>query len=134
MTSRTLRKQLEDLTNRLEGFQKIFLNKVADDLVSRSPVDTGAYVESNTISTSRSAGRSRSSAIRKTSPNPEQNRELARRQLAGDIAGIPNEATKVYITNRSPHTSFVEARHKVFGLVKQDLPRLAKEAYQEAKK
>lgn len=134
MTSRTLRKQLEDLTNQLEGFQKIFLNKVANELVNRSPVDTGAYVESNTISTSRSAGRSRSARIRTTSPDPEQNRQLARQQLAGDIAGIPDEATKVYITNRSPHSRYVESRHKVFGLTKQNLPELARQAFQEAKK
>lgn len=144
MTQVSLLKQLKKVENQLDKFPELFLNKVADYLVAEkvSPVDTGAYIESHTITTGRTDGRARRADVRRTSSNPQANRDAARALLAGDIAALPKDATKVYVNNRSPHAKYVEngspmwkntGPYKVYANLRLNMSRFAQEAAQEAR-
>jgi hypothetical protein len=117
MVQRSFLQQLKDLGDRLEQVQPVFLEKVATHLTQASPnpsgqgggspVDTGAYVMSHSIGTSSGLGGRQSSAGRPKDYS-EASREAAFSKLMTQIAGLPPDATKVYIGNRSPHASYVE--------------------------
>lgn len=134
MVSTGILKQIRDVQKGLDGFQEIFLGKISDFLVTQSPVDTGAYVESHSITTGRSNGRMRRSDVRLPAANKEEKRQIARDQLASDIAGLPEGATKVYVNNRSPHAPYVENRERIYDRVKLNLSDWADKAFKEAKK
>jgi len=111
----SINKQLKKLEDDLNSLLPNILTEAADYLVKApvgeaaggSPVYSGAYVKSHSITTSSGNGRSRTSTG-KPSANPAAEREEARALLYGDIAGIPKDTTKVYINNRSPHAMIVE--------------------------
>lgn len=135
-------KQLQKVEQQLEKFPELFLNKVADYLVKASPVDTGAYIESHTITTGRTSGRMRRSDVRETSSNPQANRDTARTLLSSDIQSLPKGVTKVYVNNRSPHAKYVEngspmwkntGPYKVYANLRLNVGRFAQEAAQEAR-
>ena len=99
---------LKSIEEDLEQVRTEFLKNMAEELVSRSPVDTGAYVTSHSIRTTSGAGRMRTSEGKPTQQSAPAKREEALGQLLGDIASLPPDATKVYINNKSPHNKFVE--------------------------
>jgi hypothetical protein len=97
---------------RLEGVKEQFLIEVAEDLVapSTSPIWSGQYITSHSISTRSSGGQFTENLggwTDKTN-NPEAYRSEARANLLGNIAALPKDSTKVYISNNSPHTRIVE--------------------------
>lgn len=99
---------LKGIESDLELVRTEFLKGMAEELVSRSPVDTGAYITSHSITTTSGAGRMRSSEGKPRQQSGPAKREEALGQLLGDIAALPPEATKVYLNNRSPHNKSVE--------------------------
>jgi hypothetical protein len=111
-----VQRKLSSLINKIEtDLNKVrdeFLNIVAEDLVNTTvqtnTVDTGAYITSHSITTTRGAGRSRTShnKPRKQDPSVKAAESLA--QLQGDIAALPPDQTLVYITNNAPHANNVE--------------------------
>ena len=97
---------------RLEGVKEQFLIEVAEDLVapSTSPIWSGHYITSHSISNRSSGGQFTGNLggwTEKTS-NPEAYRSEARANLLGNIAALPKDSTKVYISNNSPHARIVE--------------------------
>lgn len=115
MVQRSFLQQLKDLGDRLDKVQPVFLEKVATHLTQASPspagggspVDTGAYIMSHSIGTSSGLG-GRQSSDRRSKDYSEASRDAAYNKLMTQIAGLPPDATKVYIGNRSPHASLVE--------------------------
>lgn len=96
-----------------EDLQRVrdeFLLNMAEDIVnsSKPTVDTGAYITSHSIRTTRGAGRSRTSHNKPTGQSPEVKAAEALDQLKGDIAGLPDDQTQVFLTNNAPHAKFVE--------------------------
>jgi len=98
------------------------LKHVASYVVSVSPVDTGAYVESFSIGPANFGGgrsrksEARSNGVKKGSggANPESFRDTAREQLNSDIAGmdipqmVESGNVKFTLRNRAPHAVDVE--------------------------
>lgn len=96
----------------LEEVQKEFLINIAEDLVApeTSPIWSGQYITSHSISTSSSAGRFTENVggwSERTSV-PEAYRSEARANLMSDIAALPPVAEIVYINNSAPHARIVE--------------------------
>lgn len=114
MVQRSFLSDLNRVENNLEDVRKVFLQKLADQVVyaspnptdGGSPVDTGAYVRSHSIGTSTGLGGKQSSHGK-----PKDNgsaREEAHTKLYSQIEALPEGSTKVYMGNRSPHASAVE--------------------------
>lgn len=112
--------KLTSLINKIESdLQRVreeFLLNMAEDVVSSSKatVDTGAYITSHSIRTTRGAGRSRTSHGKPTGQDPEAKAAEAMGQLMDDIASLPDDQTQVYLTNNSPHANVVEYSHGYF--------------------
>jgi hypothetical protein len=96
----------------LEAVRDEFLKEVAEDLVSQttSPIWSGQYITSHSISTSPSAGQFTSNigGWSERTTNPSAYRAEARANLMGDIAALPPNADKIYIQNNAPHARIVE--------------------------
>lgn len=110
MVQRNLASMLKQIETDLQDVRDVFLTNLAEDLVNSSlpTVDTGAYITSHSITTTRGAGRSRTSRNRPTGQNANAMAQESMSQLMGDIASIPTDQTTVYITNNAPHASAVE--------------------------
>jgi len=106
--------KLTSIIQRIEGdLQRVrdeFLLNMAEDVVTSSipTVDTGAYITSHSIRTTRGAGRSRTSHDKPTGQDPQAKAAEALEQLKGDIAGLAEDQTQVFLTNNAPHAKFVE--------------------------
>ena len=103
---------LSKIEKDLEGVRDQFLIEVAEDLVSRetSPVWSGQYITSHSISATSSAGQFTGNVggwSEKTSV-PEAYRSESRANLMGDIAALPQGTDKIYIRNNAPHARIVE--------------------------
>jgi hypothetical protein len=96
----------------LEAVRDEFLKEVAEDLVAQttSPIWSGQYITSHSISTSPSAGQFTSNigGWSERTTNPNAYRAEARANLMGDIAALPPKADKIYIQNNAPHARIVE--------------------------
>lgn len=106
--ARSLNAILKQIENDLDQVRDVFLTRMAEDLVSFSPVDTGAYVTSHSITTGSGSGRMRKSDGKPTGMAEAPMKAQALDQLLSDIAGLPQSTTKVYMNNRSPHNKAVE--------------------------
>lgn len=97
----------------LEEIQKQFLINIAEDLVApeTSPIWSGQYITSHSISTTSSAGQFTGNiggGVTERTTVPEAYRAEARANLMSDIANLPPIAEKVYINNNAPHAQIVE--------------------------
>lgn len=93
---------------------------IAEDLTTRTPVDTGAFAESFSVVPASSGG-----GRRKSSDNKPGNQDLATYRgialsnMASDIEGLQIlENKSVSFRNRAPHAKQVDDKHEVFGAVK----------------
>lgn len=102
--------QLQRLEDNLDLLRDEVLKGLADEIVMRSPVDSGAYVRSHTVEVGRSAGGQFAGNLQSnpTSANPEAERELGRAKVYGEIDSLPRDAVQVSFNNRVPHASKVE--------------------------
>jgi hypothetical protein len=110
---------------KIEGEFKKRLYPIVDYLVSRTPVDTGAYAESwSVVPASTGGGRSKSSKGRPRNQDIGSYRKLAESNMSNDIAAIELEDNKsVSFSNRAPHRGDVEKRHQIFGSAKDAFKR-----------
>lgn len=103
----------------LELNLKALLEDLAKDLVTRTPVVTGAFAESfSVVPSSSGGGRSRSSKGRPKG-DLETFRGIAESNMVGDISRLDLKETKsISFRNRAPHAEPVEKKYEVFGAVK----------------
>jgi hypothetical protein len=103
---------LANVEKELEAVRDEFLKEVAEDLVKleTSPIWSGQYITSHSISTNPSAGQFTSNigGWSDRTTNPSAYRAEARANLMGDIAALPPKADKIYIQNNAPHARIVE--------------------------
>jgi hypothetical protein len=96
----------------LEAVRDEFLKEVAEDLIRQdtSPIWSGQYITSHSISTNPSSGQFTSNigGWSDRTTNPSAYRAEARANLMGDIAALPPNADKIYIQNNAPHARIVE--------------------------
>ena len=101
----TFEEVISDLDTLAEDAVRDLLVQSIEFLVLESPVDTGAYIESHTLSNTAGAPRSRSArGRRKKSGNPS----VAREQLMSDLGKLDLTKNVFNIRNNSPHASIVE--------------------------
>jgi len=81
------------------------LSESVDFLINKSPVDTGAYIESHALSSGGSKTRSVSPKGRKKGSG---NRAKAKEQLEGDLAELDFSQNTFVLNNHSAHAHIVE--------------------------
>jgi hypothetical protein len=101
----TFEEVLSDLDNITEDAVRDMLVQSIEFLVLESPVDTGAYIESHTLSNTAGAPRSRSARGRKGKSGKPS---VAREQLMSDLGKLDLTKDVFNIRNNSPHASIVE--------------------------
>jgi len=85
------------------------LKDIAQFAVSRSPVDTGAYVTSFSIKNTYSSGRARTSNRKPRNQSPQAKRQEGYAQMASDIEALDLTTSKIVVlSNGSPHAQIVE--------------------------
>jgi hypothetical protein len=111
----TLQGVVDKINGAAEVAVKERLEKIANHAVDISPVDTGAYVESfSMVKAGQGGGRSRTSKGKLRQQNPEAKKQVAKEQLASDIAkfniaeDLATGQTKYTLRNRAPHARIVE--------------------------
>ena len=111
--------KIENSEEFLELKAKALLEDLAKDLVTRTPVDTGAFAESfSVLPSSSGGGRSRSSKGRPKG-DPETFLGIATSNMVGDISRLDLKETKsISFRNRAPHAGPVETKYQVFAAVK----------------
>lgn len=106
--------ELEEKVN--QEAEDLFMN-VANDAVNWSPIYSGAYVKSFSFKTNNTSSRGRGIDGRnfrfKEPTGTATDREIGRRQLTADIAGImaqnnPVETSSYTIRNDAGHAPYVE--------------------------
>lgn len=119
INEKSISTKVNKLLELAEAEAKEKLIDVAEDLTKRTPVDTGAYSESFSVSFSNdSRRRSVSSKGRPQNQDVGTYRNLALQTMASDIRGLnllENQNTSVAFRNRAPHAGQVERLYKVFG-------------------
>jgi len=106
MVQRSFTALLKKVEQDLDAVRDEFLRNVAEDLVNSSPVDTGTYVRNHSITVSSGSGGRQNSQGKP--PDNGTARSDALDKLNGQIAGLPQDTTTVYIANRSPYANKVE--------------------------
>jgi aryl-alcohol dehydrogenase-like predicted oxidoreductase len=100
----------------IKQFQKEVQGKISSNLkeaaqeaglaaIAASPVKTGAFITSWTISDASNKGRSRSSKGKPRKTYSEAASEAVELQNQ-DLASLPDDITKVYLNQRAPHAGF----------------------------
>lgn len=103
----------------LELKLKALLENLAEDLVTRTPVDTGAYAESFSVLPSSSGGGRRRSSKGRPKGDPETFLGIATSNMVGDISRLDlQELDSIDFRNGAPHAEPVEEKYVVFGAVK----------------
>lgn len=141
MVQRSLTSIIKKIEGQLDDVKTIFLQKVATTLVSYSPVDTGAYITSHSITNRSGNGRSRTSHGKAKGQDRTTKGAESLEQLMSDIGALSKDSTKTYIANRSPHNNLVEnggpnwrsTGYQVFSRTAMVAPILLQEAIQEAR-
>ena len=97
-------KKLEDL---IENFQEEYIRGMSDQIVLRSPVDTGTYMDGHHVGTTAVAATDTSrDKPRKQPYGPYANAALAR--LYSEAATIPQNTHQVIFSNSAFHADVVE--------------------------
>lgn len=103
----------------LELKLKALLENLAKDLVTRTPVVTGAFAESFSVLPSSSGGGRRRSSKGRPKGDPETFLGIATSNMVGDISRLDLKETKsISFRNRAPHAEPVEKKYEVFSAVK----------------
>lgn len=102
--------KLRLLEQTAEDMVKDKLVSIAQDAVTLSPVDTGAYVTSFSYKTNTSSrGRGKSSKGKPRGQNPQTKRQEGLDNLMTDLNSIDlSESKSVTLRNDSPHAEAVE--------------------------
>lgn len=135
--------QLRKVEGDLDEVRTLFLTKMATEVVTASPVDTGTYVMSHNVSETSAAGQF-TGEIKYIGP-PNQNKEAmqqaALNKVLGQITSLPKNQTRVSLSNNSAHANIVEfgganwqrSGYFVYEAARNLAPRLLKDAIQEVK-
>lgn len=120
VNEKSISTKIENLKEQTEQEIKTILKGIAEDLTTRTPVDTGAFAESfSVLPASSGGGRSKSSRGRPRNQDLGTYRAIAQSNMNSDIDRLELlENKSVSFRNRAPHASKVEAKYQVFGAVK----------------
>jgi hypothetical protein len=136
--------RLRKIENDLDDVRTLFLEKLATEVVTASPVDTGTYVMSHNVGEVSAAGQFTGN-IKYIGP-PNQNKQAmqqaALNKVLGQIASLPDNQTRVSLSNNSAHANIVEFGgnmwktkngYYIYDTARNRAPILLKDAIQEVK-
>lgn len=120
INEKSISAKIEKAMLEMEGEVKRRLVGIAEDLVTRTPVDTGAYAESfSVVPAGSGSGRMKTSRGRPRNQDLGTYRGIALQNMTADIEGLQLQANRsVSFKNRAPHAGKVESLYHVFGAVK----------------
>lgn len=142
-SSTSFTQQLNKVKENLDKVAPIFLTKMATEIVRLSPVDSGAYVTSHTLSVnSRGLGGQFSGTLRRQGPraqDPQAEKANGLSSLLAQIASLPKDTPVVVMNNTVPHAYKVEYAgwgstppYLVYQTAKSKASSFLQEAKQEA--
>lgn len=126
--------KLKKIEEYLDSFYLNFLYEIADRAVNLSPVDTGNYITSFTITSGRPTGET-SSEGKPRNQDYNQMADIARANLYQDIAALPSVevASKVYLVNRAWYAYIIEQQGDApFAHISRERNNIAKDAAQRS--
>jgi hypothetical protein len=106
--SRSIKKFGKDIEQFVGKSLKEASEITARGAIQQSPVDTGAFVESWTISKRSDTGRGISTSGRSKVTKSEAYTK-AEQNIASDLSNIPDDTKSIYLTNRAPHANLALA-------------------------
>lgn len=109
------------LFDKTEEDAKEELKDIASYIIRKSPVQTGAYITSHSVSYSNGGVTRSRSSNNKPKIEVEEGQAIAQQQMFSDIENldfIANAGTSIKFTNRAPHAQIVEDKYQVYGSTK----------------
>lgn len=134
IVNRSLDGKFKKLEQMIEGYTEIYAQKMAEQIVLRSPVDTGTYMEGHNLGLV--AVNPSQSARGKTRKQPYQPyAQEALNQLFRQASALPHNAHRVVFSNNAFHADVVEYEHGYapYRSAAREHHNIAKEAEAEAK-
>lgn len=109
VVNRSLDGKFKKIEQMLEGYTELYAQKMAEQIVLRSPVDTGTYMEGHNLGTS-AVGRSDSSRgkPRKQPYGPVAQEALNKLFLQASALG---DTSRIVFSNSAFHEDMVEYEH-----------------------
>jgi hypothetical protein len=139
IVNRSLDGKFKKLEQMIEGYTEIYAQKMAEEIVLRSPVDTGTYMEGHNLGVS-AVGASSSSAGKPRKQPYQPYAQAALNQLFMQASALPHNAHRIVFSNDALHADRVEflgwkktGPYLVYTSAAREHHRIAKEAEAEAK-
>lgn len=113
--------KVKALLDEVEEESKDTLKDIASYIIRKSPVQTGAYITSHSVSYSNGGVTRSRSSNNKPKIEVEEGQAIAQQQMFSDIENldfIANAGTSIKFTNRAPHAQIVEDKYQVYGSTK----------------
>lgn len=140
--TRKLEQVIQLIENDFTNVRNDFLKGMAGELVrltasldNNGPaIDTGAYISSHSITTTKGSGRGRSSRNKTRGIAPGPAAALSLSAMYDDINSLPKDTTHVYMNNNSPHAQLVEmgwptkSGYHIYSRTKREANNFLKEA------
>ena len=134
VVNRSLDGKFKKLQDIVEGFQEEYLRGMSDQIVLRSPVDTGTYMDGHNLKTSAVPQTESSSKKPRNQPyGPHADDALLR--LYMQASALPRDANKVVFSNDAFHADAVEynPEHSPYRTAAREHNNIAREAEARAK-
>jgi len=112
--NRGLDGKFQKLSNMLEGYRDVYLERMSSELVDKSPNDTGTYIKNHNIGTSEvpatldQMGPRRTSGDAFNNPNREAVKQEGFEKLLADIAALPPDVMRLVFSNATKYQDAVE--------------------------
>ena len=134
IVNRSLDGKFKKLEQMLEGYTEIYAQKMAEQIVLRSPVDTGTYMEGHNLGVSAVGASSSSSGKPRKQPY-QPYAQAALNQLFMQASVLPHNTHRIVFSNNAFHSDEVEYAHGYapYRSAAREHGRIAKEAEAEAK-
>ena len=134
IVNRSLDGKFKKLEQMIEGYTEIYAQKMAEQIVLRSPVDTGTYMEGHNLGVSAVGASSSSEGKPRKQPYQPYAQEALNR-LFMQASALPHNAHRIVFSNDAFHADMVEYEHGYapYTSAAREHHRIAKEAEAEAK-
>lgn len=134
VVNRSLDGKFKKIEQMLEGYTELYAQKMAEQIVLRSPVDTGTYMDSHELGLTAMAPSESSEKKARNRPYSEH-AQPALNKLFEQAKALPHNAMRIVFSNRAYHANMVEFDHghAVYRGAANQHNRIAQEAEAEIK-
>ena len=134
VVNRALDGKFKKLEQMIEGYTEVYAQKMAEQIVLRSPVDTGTYMEGHNLGMS-AVGPSQSSRNKPRQQPYQPYADAALSQLYSQASALPHNAHLIVFSNNAYHADVVEYElgYAPYRSAAREHKRIAAEAEAEVK-